>query len=320
MRIRPPELETSICDAKYHVSLSHTIPYIAPPHLPSPFGRRTPPSLTAVPPPRDRTCFDHRDEEIPFVSNSSVLIVQADEGFVLRVMDLIRRSTTAYLLKCRFPCETGRSQAPRRQKNFNFRCAPGKRNPDPPLSPTASKYEVKPQYEEISKQLIMQHAIINAMKCMRAIKDRIARPVYQLTNHLNQPLYPHGVSTGDHRSVIFRARTTHQSASHNVAFNQVINQSVNQAQDISPGTANLKPSLTGHGNSAKASNEQALRVSSNPRFQSPNWYQSVKKLKRSSAPPISFKTTAGHGGNRRERITVNSSYRGFRRMEIRDIG
>ncbi|KZV53083.1 hypothetical protein F511_15830 [Dorcoceras hygrometricum] len=33
--------------------------------------------------------------------------------------------------------------------------------------------------------------------------------------------------------------TTHQSASHNVAFNQ-----------ISPGTANLKPSLTGHGNSA----------------------------------------------------------------------
>ncbi|KZV46773.1 telomerase reverse transcriptase-like [Dorcoceras hygrometricum] len=41
----------------------------------------------------------------------------------------------------------------------------------------------------------MQHAIINAMKCMRAINDRIARPVYQLANHLNQPLYPHGVST-----------------------------------------------------------------------------------------------------------------------------
>ncbi|KZV24470.1 hypothetical protein F511_19101 [Dorcoceras hygrometricum] len=67
----------------------------------------------------------------------------------------------------------------------------------------------------------MQHAIINAMKCMRAIKDRIARPVYQLENHLSQPLYPHGVSTGE---II---GTTHQSASHNVAFNQVINQSVN---------------------------------------------------------------------------------------------
>ncbi|KZV06556.1 hypothetical protein F511_45962 [Dorcoceras hygrometricum] len=32
------------------------------------------------------------------------------------VVDLIRRSTAAYLLKCRFPCETGRSQAPRRQQ------------------------------------------------------------------------------------------------------------------------------------------------------------------------------------------------------------
>ncbi|KZV30756.1 hypothetical protein F511_03734 [Dorcoceras hygrometricum] len=73
----------------------------------------------------------------------------------------------------------------------------------------------------------MQHTIINAMKCMRAIKDRIARPVYQLENHLSQPLYPHGVSTGE---II---GTTHQSASHNVAFNQVINQSVNQAQDVS---------------------------------------------------------------------------------------
>ncbi|KZV19876.1 hypothetical protein F511_16785 [Dorcoceras hygrometricum] len=56
------------------------------------------------------------------------------------------------------------------------------------------KYEVKPQYEELSKQLIMQHAIIDAMQCMRDIKDRIARPVYQLANHLNQPLYPHDVS------------------------------------------------------------------------------------------------------------------------------
>ncbi|KZV53107.1 hypothetical protein F511_05683 [Dorcoceras hygrometricum] len=60
-----------------------------------------------------------------------------------------------------------------------------------------NKYEVKPQYEELSKQLIMLHAIINAMKCIRSIKDWIARPVYQLANHLSQPLYPHGVSTGE---------------------------------------------------------------------------------------------------------------------------
>ncbi|KZV25570.1 hypothetical protein F511_31154 [Dorcoceras hygrometricum] len=136
-----------------------------------------------------------------------------------------------------------------------------------------NKYEVKPQYEELSKQLIMQHAIINAMKCMRAIKDRIARPVYQLAHHLSQPLYPHGVSTGEiigrpHNSSVGQSQrgfrsghnlsmivldfsgTTHQLASHNVAFDQVTICHVNQARDISPGTANLKPSLTGHDNSA----------------------------------------------------------------------
>ncbi|KZV27754.1 gamma-aminobutyrate transaminase subunit precursor [Dorcoceras hygrometricum] len=53
-------------------------------------------------------------------------------------------------------------------------------NTDPNNTKQENKYEVKPQYEELSKQLIMQHAIIDAMKCMRAIKDQIARPVYQL--------------------------------------------------------------------------------------------------------------------------------------------
>ncbi|KZV49306.1 serine carboxypeptidase-like 17 [Dorcoceras hygrometricum] len=35
----------------------------------------------------------------------------------------------------------------------------------------------------------MQHAIINAMKCMRAIKDRITIPVYQLEIISIEPLY-----------------------------------------------------------------------------------------------------------------------------------
>ncbi|KZV39066.1 hypothetical protein F511_35460 [Dorcoceras hygrometricum] len=35
----------------------------------------------------------------------------------------------------------------------------------------------------------MQHAIINAMKCMRVIKDRIARPVYQLEIISIEPPY-----------------------------------------------------------------------------------------------------------------------------------
>ncbi|KZV29785.1 ABC transporter G family member 20-like [Dorcoceras hygrometricum] len=164
----------------------------------------------------------------------------------------------------------------------------------------------------------MQHAIINSMKCMRAIKDRIARPVYQLANHLNQPLYPHGVSTGEIMG------TTHQSASRNVAFNQVINSNCQSGSGcMHRRTLTQKLTLTEERSgkiSQKASNEQALRISSNPRFQSANWYQLVKKLKRSLAPSISFKVTAGHSGNRRKSATVNSRYRGIRRMEIRDIG
>ncbi|KZV31151.1 hypothetical protein F511_28250 [Dorcoceras hygrometricum] len=70
-------------------------------------------------------------------------------------------------------------------------------NTDPNKTKAGKQIRVKPQYEELSKQIIMQHAIINAMKCMRAIKDRIARPVYQLANDHNQTLYPHGVSTGE---------------------------------------------------------------------------------------------------------------------------
>ncbi|KZV23094.1 WPP domain-interacting protein 2-like [Dorcoceras hygrometricum] len=62
-------------------------------------------------------------------------------------------------------------------------------NTDPNNTKQEIKYEVKPQYEELSKQLIMQHAIIDAMNCMRAIKDRIARPAYQLEIISREPLY-----------------------------------------------------------------------------------------------------------------------------------
>ncbi|KZV22140.1 F-box family protein [Dorcoceras hygrometricum] len=65
-------------------------PYLAPP--PSPPRLPRPPPLAAAPPPllRDRTCSDHLEEEIPFVPNSSGLLVQADEGILLPVMDLIK--------------------------------------------------------------------------------------------------------------------------------------------------------------------------------------------------------------------------------------
>ncbi|KZV39035.1 hypothetical protein F511_34638 [Dorcoceras hygrometricum] len=95
----------------------------------------------------------------------------------------------------------------------------------------------------------MQHAIINAMKCMRAIENWIARPAYRLANHLkrasiprtaNRPVEIIGPSSsgpvspsqlgGRHSNpvvttpmiALYFSGTTHQSASHNVAPNQVL--------------------------------------------------------------------------------------------------
>ncbi|KZV58685.1 dynein heavy chain 2 [Dorcoceras hygrometricum] len=89
----------------------------------------------------------------------------------------------------------------------------------------------------------MQHDIINAMKCVRAIKDRIARPASQLAIKSIKPLYHaqqvsrwkssvrdlQGPST-HHSSVVdtrirsmialYFSGTTTQSASHNVALNK----------------------------------------------------------------------------------------------------
>ncbi|KZV57148.1 hypothetical protein F511_40812 [Dorcoceras hygrometricum] len=101
------ELETSICDVKYHVSLalsmipmgssgdvSRRFTMIRWPPLPSP----TPLSAAATKRRRlrGRTCSDHLVEEIPFVTNSSALLVQIDEGDVFPVVDRIRRCTTTY--------------------------------------------------------------------------------------------------------------------------------------------------------------------------------------------------------------------------------
>ncbi|KZV50940.1 hypothetical protein F511_13137 [Dorcoceras hygrometricum] len=99
-------------------------------------------------------------------------------------------------------------------------------NTDPNNTKQENKYEVKPRYEELSKQLIMQHAIIDAMKCMRAIKDRIARPANQLANHLKRASIPRTSNrpvessvrdnrgpSAHHSSVVFRndKSVTHHS-------------------------------------------------------------------------------------------------------------
>ncbi|KZV19835.1 hypothetical protein F511_19532 [Dorcoceras hygrometricum] len=74
------------------------------------------PPRASAPRHHDRTCSDRLFEEFPSVPNSSGLLVQADEGLVFSVVDLIRRIYRCLHLKSQIPCEFGWSQAPRRQQ------------------------------------------------------------------------------------------------------------------------------------------------------------------------------------------------------------
>ncbi|KZV25128.1 hypothetical protein F511_43302 [Dorcoceras hygrometricum] len=163
-------------------------------------------------------------------------------------------------------------------------------NTDPNNTKAGKEIRGQASVRRAIKQLIMQHAKIDAMKCMRAIKGRIARPVSQLAIISVEPLYhARCINRRNHRSVIFRAHqpitarwysdTTNQSHHsddsvglfrHNTSVgqsqhgsksgHQSICKSGSRCMHISPGTANLKPSHTGHGNSARRTLTQKLTL------------------------------------------------------------
>ncbi|KZV45066.1 hypothetical protein F511_12664 [Dorcoceras hygrometricum] len=83
-----------------------------PPPLSKSRRRRRPPPSSPPPPLSDRTCSDQLFEEFPSMLISSGLLVQADEGTLLLVMDLIRRNLPPPTVKSQSPCDFGWSQAP----------------------------------------------------------------------------------------------------------------------------------------------------------------------------------------------------------------
>ncbi|KZV28698.1 hypothetical protein F511_18444 [Dorcoceras hygrometricum] len=81
----------------------------------------------------------------------------------------------------------------------------------------------------------MQHAIINAMKCMRAIKDRIARPVYQLAI-ISVSLYTRTVYQPGKSSVRdLRSPLAHHSS---VVDTRIRHGNTNSANQLSPDILN----------------------------------------------------------------------------------
>ncbi|KZV26436.1 hypothetical protein F511_37862 [Dorcoceras hygrometricum] len=77
-------------------------------------------------------------------------------------------------------------------------------NADPHKTKAGNKYEVKPQYEERTKQINMQHAINQCYECMRAAKE-----ISQLGQCINRQnisghLYTTANQPRNHRSVNYR--------------------------------------------------------------------------------------------------------------------
>ncbi|KZV43866.1 acyl-CoA dehydrogenase-related protein [Dorcoceras hygrometricum] len=87
----------------------------AAPSSPSYRRRRPPPSSS--PPPLSGICSGQLFEEFPSVLISSGLLVQADEGTLLPVVDLIRRNLPPPTVKSQSPCDSGWSHAPVASKN-----------------------------------------------------------------------------------------------------------------------------------------------------------------------------------------------------------
>ncbi|KZV53923.1 hypothetical protein F511_16035 [Dorcoceras hygrometricum] len=110
------------------------------PSSPSTSRRLAPPCAAAVCRHlRDRTCFDHRDEGFPYVLNSSVRLVQADEGVLIPVVDLIKRIYRRLQFKSQISLRilVGARRLDSSKGQFLISAAPPrKRDPDPPLSPT----------------------------------------------------------------------------------------------------------------------------------------------------------------------------------------
>ncbi|KZV53670.1 hypothetical protein F511_38948 [Dorcoceras hygrometricum] len=79
-------------------------------------------------------------------------------------------------------------------------------NTDPNKTKAGNKYEVKPQYEELSKQINMQHAINQCYECMRLSKEISQLGQYNNRQIISCRLYTTVYQPGNHRSVIIRAR------------------------------------------------------------------------------------------------------------------
>ncbi|KZV40242.1 hypothetical protein F511_12924 [Dorcoceras hygrometricum] len=156
---------------------------------------------------------------------------------------------------------------------------------DPNNTKQETKNEVKPPYEELSKHLNMQHVISQCYECMRAIKDRIARPASQLTIISVEPLY-HAQQVSRWKSSFrdLQGPSAHHSS---VVFRH--DKSVGHHSDDSIGLFRHDKSV-GQSQRGSQSGHQSICQAQ---------YKSKEQLTMNPEPPKSLKSSAENGDNRR---------------------
>ncbi|KZV15648.1 dnaJsubfamily C member 21-like [Dorcoceras hygrometricum] len=177
-------------------------------------------------------------------------------------------------------------------------------NTDPNKTKAGNKYEVKPQYEELSKQINMQHVINQCYECMRAAKE-----ISQLGQCINRQnisgrLYTTVNQPGNHRSVIIGARQPITAQ----RFLNRARQSHGLWKQISPvfaihGTMLSVKSVTG---SRSLQNNQRLVPAATSKTQRFNLIKRRRRAYKNKSSRCTYKT------NRCTRKTLAAGYHGER--------
>ncbi|KZV34610.1 receptor-like protein 12 [Dorcoceras hygrometricum] len=139
-------------------------------------------------------------------------------------------------------------------------------NTDPNQTKAGNKYEVKPQYEELSKQINMQHTINQCYECMRLSKEiGTARPVHQ-SAITSSRLYPRSI-TGNHRSVIDRGPRARSRARRFYLTNSNKARQNFTACEIDSSWFNFTAISTQNSWKLKSKNSKRLKAEATPRDQ-----------------------------------------------------
>ncbi|KZV41488.1 tetrahydrocannabinolic acid synthase-like [Dorcoceras hygrometricum] len=164
-------------------------------------------------------------------------------------------------------------------------------NADPHKTKVGNKYEVKPQYEEQTKQINMQHAINQCNECMMASNEisQLGQCINRqnisgrLYTTANQPHVKHTASNQISPGSIHAAGNFLEAEiCYSSSQQEMLTLKLNPAED---------PTIT------LERRHSSFALSLQGRSTASNWYQSKEEFIMNPAPPKTLKSSAENGRN-----------------------